>query len=118
MVAVRMPPVATPDEEVVRLMHLLSHVTRVRILREFAEADLFADAGGVERPALTPKGLAGTLDEQLGNISYHVRALVTERVLVEVRTEPRRGAVAHFYRPAVDVGPLLAAFDALAAASS
>lgn len=47
---------------------------------------------------LTPVDVQRELDEpKLGNVSYHVRALVADGLLELVRTEPRRGALAHFY---------------------
>ena len=46
----------------------------------------------------SPSQLSGELDEPIGNVSYHMRTL-TELGMVElVRTEPRRGAVEHYYR--------------------
>jgi DNA-binding transcriptional ArsR family regulator len=114
MVQVGMPRQSSPDEQVVRLMHVLSHVTRVRILRAFFTDDAFSQAGDEPERALSPSHLAEEMDEPLGNVSYHVRQLVNEKVLVMTDTKPRRGAVEHFYRPAIDVGPLLRAFDELA----
>jgi DNA-binding transcriptional ArsR family regulator len=46
----------------------------------------------------SPKQLAQALGEPVGNISYHVRVLRELDCLELVRTEPRRGALAHFYR--------------------
>jgi hypothetical protein len=34
----------------------------------------------------------------LGVVSYHVRELRTVTLIAETRTEPRRGALEHFYR--------------------
>lgn len=47
---------------------------------------------------LSPNRLSATLDEPLGNISYHVKTLADCELLVLKKTEPRRGAVEHFYR--------------------
>ncbi len=64
------------------------HPMKVRIIELYA-------AGG----ELTPVDLQRELDEpKLGNVSYHVRALVNAGLIELVRTEPRRGALAHFYR--------------------
>lgn len=53
-------------------------------------------AGGDE---LTPVDVQHALGEpKLGNVSYHVRALVANRFIELVRTEQRRGALAHYYR--------------------
>lgn len=51
---------------------------------------------GSDEP-LTPKGIAQHLGMPLGRISYHVRQLNAAGLLTLVRTEPRRGALAHFY---------------------
>ena len=70
-----------------RLAKALSHPLRPRILQRLAD-------GAVA----SPNQLAEALGERLGNVSYHVRIL-RELGLVElVRTEPRRGALEHFYR--------------------
>lgn len=48
---------------------------------------------------LTPVDVQRELGEpKLGNVSYHVRALLSDGLIELVRTEPRRGALAHFYR--------------------
>lgn len=48
---------------------------------------------------LTPVDVQRELDEpKLGNVSYHVRALLADGLIELVRTEQRRGALAHFYR--------------------
>lgn len=45
----------------------------------------------------SPKDIANQLDEDLGVVSYHVKALAARGLVRETRTEPRRGALAHFY---------------------
>lgn len=45
----------------------------------------------------TPKELAEALEHDLGTTSYHVRQLAARGLLKMVRTEPRRGALSHFY---------------------
>jgi DNA-binding transcriptional ArsR family regulator len=45
----------------------------------------------------TPKDLHVILGEPLGVVSYHVRMLRQYGLVIESRTEPRRGAVAHYY---------------------
>ena len=47
----------------------------------------------------SPRELAELCGERLGNVSYHVRVLRDAGCAELVRTEPRRGAVEHFYRP-------------------
>lgn len=44
-----------------------------------------------------PIELSKLIDEPLGNISYHAKKLEEAKIIELVRTEPRRGAVAHFY---------------------
>jgi DNA-binding transcriptional ArsR family regulator len=73
-----------------RLAKALSHRLRVRILQCLEEA---GEAG--------PIALAQALGEPVGNISYHVRILRDLGCVELVRTEPRRGALAHFYRATV-----------------
>lgn len=70
------------------LVKALSHVVRQHILLE-------AVAGEV-----SPKGLSETLDEDLGQVSYHVKVLRDEcdGIIKVTRTERRRGAIEHYYR--------------------
>jgi hypothetical protein len=46
----------------------------------------------------SPNQLSQELDEPLGNVSYHVKTLLEYDCVELVKTEPRRGAVEHFYR--------------------
>ena len=46
----------------------------------------------------SPSELAGELEEPIGNVSYHMRTLAELGMVELVRTEPRRGAVEHYYR--------------------
>lgn len=46
----------------------------------------------------SPIELARELDESLGTVSYHIRCLADLGCIELVRTEPRRGAVEHYYR--------------------
>lgn len=46
----------------------------------------------------TPQGIADHTGEPLGVVSYHVRMLAQYGVIEVARTEPRRGALQHFYR--------------------
>ena len=72
----------TPNDP---LISALSHPLRRKILRR-------------ARDPVSPKQLADSLREPLGNVSYHMRELADAGLLEFVRTEPRRGAVEHFYR--------------------
>lgn len=71
-----------------RLIKALDHVLRQHIL-------LATVAGEV-----SPNELSKALDEGLSQVSYHVKVLRDEcdGMIVETRTEPRRGAVEHYYR--------------------
>jgi DNA-binding transcriptional ArsR family regulator len=70
-----------------RLAKTFSHRVRVRILEHVAEHGV-----------ASPSELAEALGEPLGNVSYHVRILRALDCLELVRTQPRRGALEHFYR--------------------
>ena len=72
------------DERVARA---LSHRLRRQILERLHD-----------QGEASPRALADALGEPLGNISYHVRVLCELACVELVRTEPRRGALEHFYR--------------------
>jgi DNA-binding transcriptional ArsR family regulator len=72
------------DEDVARA---LAHPLRQRILML------------LEREVQTPLDLARSMNEPLNKIGYHVHALREAGCIELVKTEHRRGAVAHFYRP-------------------
>jgi DNA-binding transcriptional ArsR family regulator len=69
-----------------RLLKALSHPLRQRILRVLNER------------VASPSELSRDLDEPLGNVSYHVKALLEHDAIELVRTAPVRGALEHFYR--------------------
>lgn len=69
-----------------QLVHLVSHPVRVKALVVL-----------VERTA-SPKEISVELHEKLSTVSHHIRELVKMGYIELVRTEPRRGAVEHFYR--------------------
>jgi DNA-binding transcriptional ArsR family regulator len=46
----------------------------------------------------SPNELAKELDEGLSQVSYHVKVLKDYGVIRLIKTEPRRGAVEHYYR--------------------
>jgi DNA-binding transcriptional ArsR family regulator len=73
-----------------RLAKALSHPLRQRILQRLTDGRV-----------ASPSELAGALDEILGNVSYHVRMLRDLDCVELVRTEPRRGALEHYYRATV-----------------
>jgi DNA-binding transcriptional ArsR family regulator len=69
------------------LARALAHPLRARILML------------LEREVQSPLDLARAMGEPLNKIGYHVHALRDAGCIELVRTEHRRGAVAHFYRP-------------------
>jgi DNA-binding transcriptional ArsR family regulator len=71
-----------------RLVKALDHVLRQHILLAAVQGEV------------SPSGLSKALDEGLSQVSYHVKVLRDdcEGMIVETRTEPRRGAVEHYYR--------------------
>ncbi len=68
------------------LIKALAHPLRVRILRILGDR------------VASPIEISKVLDEPLGNVSYHVKVLKNAEAVEEVRNEPRRGAVEHFYK--------------------
>ena len=64
----------------------MAHPLRARILQRLGER------------IASPGDLAVELDAPLGVVSYHVRMLRDYDCVELVRTEPRRGALQHFYR--------------------
>ena len=68
------------------LMKALSHEDRVRAFAILAER------------VASPNELAKELNEGLSQVSYHVKVLEGYELIELVRTEPRRGAVEHYYR--------------------
>ncbi|HET8566879.1 MAG TPA: winged helix-turn-helix domain-containing protein [Solirubrobacterales bacterium] len=85
----------TPHEQLVRG---LSHPLRVKCLSILSER------------IASPRQITEYLDEDLSNVSYHVRVLSELGLIELVSEEPVRGAVAHFYK-AVE-RPLISAADA------
>lgn len=76
----------SPDGITQQLAKALAHPLRVRILTS------------LQKGISSPNQLAQELDEPLGNVSYHVKTLLEYDCVELVKTEPRRGAVEHFYR--------------------
>jgi DNA-binding transcriptional ArsR family regulator len=79
------PPSATPTSES-RIAKALAHPLRARILQRLGER------------VASPGDLAVELGAPLGVVSYHVRMLRDYDCVELVRTEPRRGALQHFYK--------------------
>lgn len=55
--------------------------------------------------ATSPKEIAHAIGLPLPNTSYHVKILRDAGLIVLDRTEPRRGALEHFYRHAPELVP-------------
>src|ERR1700742_4471928 len=77
------PPGETSED---RIAKALAHPLRARILQRLGER------------VASPGDLALELGAPLGVVSYHVRMLRDYDCVELVRTEPRRGALQHFYR--------------------
>jgi DNA-binding transcriptional ArsR family regulator len=76
----------------------LTHPVRVDILREIRAAEVGAGVSPSDIQILWKDLYENPEDEiALGVISYHVRMLLGYGVIKLVRTEPRRGAVEHYY---------------------
>ena len=72
-----------------RLAKALAHPLRVQLL------------AGLNEGVASPNELAKRLGEPLTNVSYHVRMLHDLGCIELVDTEPRRGALEHYYRAVV-----------------
>jgi DNA-binding transcriptional ArsR family regulator len=72
-----------------RLAKALAHPLRVQLLAALNEG------------VASPNELAKRLGEPLTNVSYHVRMLHDLGCIELVQTEPRRGALEHYYRAVV-----------------
>jgi DNA-binding transcriptional ArsR family regulator len=75
-----------PGELDEALLKAISHPLRHRLL------------GLLDDRTASPNELARELGLPLGRVSYHIRLLADLGVIELVRTEPRRGALEHFYR--------------------
>jgi DNA-binding transcriptional ArsR family regulator len=80
----RTPPPGETSEA--RIAKALAHPLRARLLQRLGER------------IASPGELALELGQPLGVVSYHVRMLRDYDCVELVRTEPRRGALQHFYR--------------------
>lgn len=76
----------SPEGITQQLAKALAHPLRVRILTT------------LHKGISSPNQLSQELGEPLGNVSYHVKTLLEYDCVELVKTEPRRGAVEHFYR--------------------
>lgn len=81
--------ITDPDriEELANLLLGFGHEVRLRIVQTMRDGKEYS-----------PKQLADILaPAPLGVVAYHVRMMRQYGLMVEVRTEPRRGALMHFY---------------------
>jgi DNA-binding transcriptional ArsR family regulator len=84
------PAIKKPDLDATQMgMNALNHSLRRKIMRWLIRQ---------EEP-MSPKELSLQLDNPLPQVSYHVRMLRKYEAISLVRTEPKRGSVAHFYVP-------------------
>ena len=74
------------DEVELTTVKGLAHPLRVRILTVLNDR------------MASPNELSKELEEGLSQVSYHVKVLRDFKMIEMVKTEPRRGAVEHFYR--------------------
>jgi DNA-binding transcriptional ArsR family regulator len=75
-----------------RLAKALGHPLRRQVLEQF-----------MTRGEASPNEVAKELAAPLSTVSYHVHILRDLDCIQLVRTEPRRGAVEHYYRSALEV---------------
>jgi DNA-binding transcriptional ArsR family regulator len=85
------PPAQDSGELDEALLRAISHPLRHRLL------------GMLDGRTASPNQLARELDLPLGRVSYHIRLLSDLGAIELVRTEPRRGALEHFYRAVTTV---------------
>jgi len=74
------------DANAAEVAKALSHPLRIELVRAMRD----------ER-VLSPGGYSRESGEPLGNVSYHVKALLEAEVITTAELVPRRGAVEHFY---------------------
>jgi DNA-binding transcriptional ArsR family regulator len=88
-------PKSQPEQETAELdealLRAISHPLRHRLL------------GMLDGRVASPNMLARELGLPLGRVSYHIRLLADLGAIELVRTEPRRGALEHFYRAVTTV---------------
>jgi len=69
-------------------------------LRHPVRRDILRTMG--EEKAISPREIAGILNQPLSNISYHVRVLADCAAISLVDTKPVRGSMQHFYRSTIE----------------
>jgi DNA-binding transcriptional ArsR family regulator len=78
--------VQSPEPIDRRLVMSVAHPLRIKILEALTDH------------VASPNAVAETLDSSLTSVAYHTRALDRLGALELVDTEPRRGALEHFYK--------------------
>lgn len=76
----------SPSGVNLQLVKALAHELRIEILSILNER------------VASPNELSKELEEGLSQVSYHVKVLKDYDCITQVKTEPRRGAVEHYYR--------------------
>lgn len=75
------------------LLAALSNDVRLDLMRRLRD----------EKDAISPTQLAQEFGKPLSTVAYHLRILFAAGALSLVKTEPRRGAIKHFYKSSVRV---------------
>jgi DNA-binding transcriptional ArsR family regulator len=68
------------------VLKAVGHPIRRAILRRLAQSG-----------ELSPKGASDELEQPLANVAYHFRTLLETGVVKLMKSEPRRGAIEHYY---------------------
>jgi DNA-binding transcriptional ArsR family regulator len=72
--------------------------TEQRLFKALAHPLRFQALMILNERVASPNELSKELDEGLSQVSYHVKVLLESNCIELVKTEPRRGAVEHYYR--------------------
>jgi DNA-binding transcriptional ArsR family regulator len=86
-----------------KLEHGLDHVTRRRILRALHEGQQERSPAQLSREGEPLDGLS------LSVVAYHMSVLAKYEMVSEMRSQPNRGALEHFYVSAVEDNPQVVA---------
>jgi DNA-binding transcriptional ArsR family regulator len=99
-------PPPMKDKQAAEIAKALSHPLRLELLRALRD-----------RRTLSPVEYSRESGEPLGNVSYHIKALLSAEVIAVAKEVPRRGAVEHFYSlSGKRAGTALGVLDLLATA--
>jgi DNA-binding transcriptional ArsR family regulator len=81
----KLPP-SMNDADAAQVAKALSHPLRIELVRAMREDRL-----------LSPVGYSRESGEPLGNVSYHVRELLSAEIVALAEIVPRGGAMKHYY---------------------